>query len=322
YRWLRAYANYALLISEWNDDFNGYVFPMWKGGTLQEGEWWYFQLKALPLEKLETVSDLFPKELRKKKLLCPIDTVLSHKWILLRAAELAEHLDRDNDLRQRWFEVAQKIHIPRNEKVILRHEHDDRIKISHIPPEIWGLFYPCEGNYKQFPDAVVNATLKAVRKCRNPHIPSWNGLYLSLAYAMAGDAENAWQLLQELLLTQDPRCIQAQDNVDTEGFVYYYYLNHAFLLIALRNIVLQYQDGQVTLFPAIPRQLEDGVEFVNLPVGGAMRVNARLCGDKGEATFMTADGEVKLKVTGRIRGFKISKSDLLHSSGEVLSLKL
>ena len=320
YRWLRAYANYALLISEWNDDFNGYVFPLWKAGTLQEGEWWHFQMKALPVEKLESIADLFPEGLRRKKLCCPIDTVLSHKWVLSKAAEISQRLGRDEQLRKRWREVADKIHVPQNGKIILRHEHDDGKKAGHIPSEIWGLFYPCQGNQSQFPDEVIKATLESSFNRRNPLIPSWNGLFLSMAFAMTGDAEKAWQLMQELLLSQDPRCIQAQDNVDTEGFVYYYYLNAAFLLLTLRNMILRNQGGKITLFPAVPRQLEEGVEFENLPVGGAMRVNGKICGDEGEAIFTADDGTVKLKIIGRIRGFSIGLSDLLHSSGETMNV--
>ena len=34
YRWLRAYANYAVLLTEWSEHKRGYVIPIWKGGTL------------------------------------------------------------------------------------------------------------------------------------------------------------------------------------------------------------------------------------------------------------------------------------------------
>ena len=151
YKWLRAYANYALLISEWSDKWNGYVFPIWKAGTLQEGEWWHDQLKDLPLTEINTIKDLFPDTLRQKKLCTPIDIVLSHKWILKNAYTLAVRLNRDNELRTKWLEVADKIYVPHSEKIILRHEHDNGKSKGHIPAELWGLFYPCEGNYRLFP---------------------------------------------------------------------------------------------------------------------------------------------------------------------------
>lgn len=103
-----------------------------------------------------------------------------------------------------------------------------------------------------------------------------------------------------------------------EGFVYYYFLNHGFFLTALRNMVLRCQDGEITLFPAIPRQLEDHVEFSHLPVGGGLRVSGKLCGQQGEALFMRTDGCIVLKLEGRIRGYSISQSELAKRSGDTL----
>ena len=320
YCWLRAYANYALLISDWDDERNGYVFPLWRAGTLQEGEWWHHQIKELPLERLETIADLFPESLQKLKIQCPADTTFSHKWVLLKASEAAESLGRDPELVAEWRNVAEKICIPQNDEIILRHEYDDGKTRGHIPPELWGLFYPCEGMHKTFPPNIISATLKASYARRNPHVPSWNGLFYAVAFAMVGDGETAWEMLQLYLSAQDPRCIQAQDNVDTEGFVYYYELNYGLLLLALRNMLLRYHDDEVVLFPAVPEAWNGGVQFERLPIGGGMRVSAKLNGENGEAVITGSNGECKLRLTGKIKGFSIMKSQLLDASGETIEV--
>lgn len=315
YRWLRAYANYAVLISEWDQEKNAYVFPLWKAGTIQEGEWWPFQFKESPLENLDTIADLFPESLRQKDMACPVDTVISHKWILRNAIARAKSLGRDHELVRRWQHIEENILIPRNEKVILRHEHDDGKTRGHIPPEIWGLFYPCEGIYKNFPPEIISATLEATFARRNPLVISWNSLFYALAFALTGEAETTWELLQEYLTAQDPRCIQAQDNVNTAGFVYYYNLNYAMLLLTLRNMLLQYQEDEVVLFPAVPAAWKEGVTFESLPIGEGMVVSAKLKGNYGEATFMDHQRNLRLKLTGSIKGFSIKMSQLLQFHG-------
>jgi len=320
YRWLRAYANYALLISEWNEDTNGYVFPLWKAGTLQEGEWWPFQFEESDLESVDTISDLFPESLRQKDMLCPIDTAISHKWILRNAIRMAKALDRDHQLARRWQQVQENICIPRNEKMILRHEHDNGKSPGHIPPEIWGLFYPCEGIYKMFSSEIINATLKAALDRRNPLVVSWNALFYAIAFAILGDAETAWKLVLEYQTAQDPRCIQAQDNVNTEGFVYYYNLNCALLLLAVRNMLLRSQGNEVVLFPAVPSAWGDCIAFEFLPIGGGMMVSAKLEADYGEATFMDRDKNLKLKLTGAVKGFSIQISQLIQFHGTAMEI--
>ena len=320
YRWLRAYANYALLISEWDEGRNAYVFPLWKAGTLQEGEWWPFQFKESNLKSLDSISDLFPESLRQKDMLCPIDTVISHKWILRNAITLARSLDRDHDLVRQWQHLAGHLYIPQNEEIILRHEHDDGEKPGHIPPEIWGLFYPCEGTYEEFDPDMVSATIDAAFARRNPMVVSWNSLFYALAYAIIGESETAWELMQEYLSAQDPLCIQAQDNINTKGFVYYYNLNYAMLLLVLRNMLLRYHGGEVVLFPAVPSAWNEGVAFESLPVGEGMRVSAKLKGNYGEAMFKDKKGNLKLKLTGSIKGFSIKTSQLMRFHGSTMEI--
>jgi hypothetical protein len=311
YRWMRAYANYALLISEWSEARGGYVFPMWKAGTLAEGEWWPLQMAMPPVDNYTSIADLFPEQLRQKQLECPLDVGLSHQWILQRAAEMAQEQGVDAELRERWQHVARQIVIQSNDEILLRHEHDDGKKQGHLPLEIWGLFYPCEGNSRLYDERLVRATLDRSYERRNPFIPSWNSLYYSIAFAKMGRADDVWRCLQELLRLQDPRCIQAQDNVGVPGFVYYYFLNYGFLLLTLRNALLNYEDGQVTLFPAWPRELGEQVSFTDLPIGGGLRVSAELNGDRGRAMFRRHDGSTVCQVTGRLRGYRARLEQLL-----------
>ena len=313
YRWLRAYANYALLITEWNDELGGYVFPLWKSGTLDEREWWPLLRESLP-EKLESIADLFPETLTSKELFASSDVSLAHRWVLSHASQLSVELGVDEELRQKWMEVASKVVVVSNDEVILRHEKDDGETRCMIAPEAWGLFYPCEDSHLDFPADKVKRTLDSVTLRRNPHIPSWNGIIYSIAHAILGDGERAWQCLQAFLLLQDPRCIQAQDNVGWEGFVYYYFLNYGFFLTSVRKMLLQSQRDEIILFPALPRALEGGVEFTGLPVGVGLRVSASLVGDEGEATIYRLDGSVALKVSGKIRGRRIRLSEIDGSS--------
>jgi hypothetical protein len=320
YRWLRAYANYALLISEWSDQLERPVFPLWKCGTLDEREWWPLQREMPPLERLDSIDVLFPEALRTKDVLCPTDVALAHRWVLRHAIELSRRLNLDPDLRQVWQKLADGIEVASNDKVILRHEKDVGDTRCMIAPEAWGLFYPCEDTHLDFPASKVRATLDSVAWRRNPHIPSWNGLIYAIAYAVSGDAERAWRLLQSLILLQDPRCIQAQDNVGWEGFVYYYFLNYGFFLTAMKKLLLQSQGHEIILFPAVPEALEKRLEFTNVPIGVGLRVSARLEGDLGEATFARVDGTTALKVRGRIRGWRVTQEEVDRGSGEVIEV--
>ena len=79
-------------------------------------------------------------------------------------------------------------------------------------------------------------------------------------------------------------------------------------------MLLREQDDTITLFPAVPKQWQEKIEFRQLPISGNLRVSAKLQDEQGEAVFKDKNGQVKLKVDGKIRGFTITLAELTRAT--------
>ncbi len=281
YPWIRAYAEYAQSALEWDKKLKKYIVSGKIGLGIDEDYWMIFKngkMRArIPVEKF---ADGF------------VDVMLIYRWLLRKAAGLAEKLGADETLRRGWKEKAEQIFIPRTKAYLLQYKNEKGTRRVKTPAELNGLFWPAKGNYLEFDrKTVLNTLHRSIRKQKKldgsdgGYILGINHGYFGLAWSYLGEGEKVLKYLSEFEEGMDDQRVQTDEYIT--GPTHYYYLAHGFFNLIISQMCLQYFNERLRFFWAIPPQWKKrGIRFKQFPVCQGIQVSGEFKGKSGQLIFV------------------------------------
>jgi len=246
YPMLRGAAIFWTRLVRWDDEAGGYVTPV-----------------------LHSVSE---------NLDAPnvSDNVLAARWLLRRAAALAERLAVDEDWRARWSDCADGLVLPQNDEIFLEYLGQDGLREG---TGYFGVRFPiyfgCPGweLADELDHDKVRRTFAAVEAVNDGQ----RGMISFIASAFAAsaaaydDAPTWLRAIRRNLQTLDPDSGALQE---VEGQRPYFHTSYAAYVAAILSGLLRSDEAGDRLFPGIPTDWTE-VAGWNLPAAGGRRVALR-----------------------------------------------
>lgn len=313
YPWVRGYAEYGRLHAVFDATRDGYVLPVGHVGGGGEGQWYMHTMAQdlycrgfTRLDPPFRYADFSPIEYFPAEAIATlpsnwIDSVLSFRYILETAAELAAKLDQDAELRVQWAELAAGLIIPQDER-FLRSHIDSDANPSIGGTAVGNIYWPAERGPTWVDEQKLDRTFdelharRLVEGLASHPGRGWDAVWC-LAYAYRGRAEEALAALNAFAIASDRRGIQMRESARNRNF--YYLLNYGTLVLLTRTMLLQTFDRQIRVFPAVPRQWRDGgVAFERLPAEGGRRISASTRAGRTEVTITAASGATSARLAG------------------------
>ena len=214
------------------------------------------------------------------------DNVLSAKWLLRQAAEMAERLGVDPEQRQRWAACADGILIPQNQAVYLEHLDQQELRREE---GYFGVRFPV---YFGFPGwelaheldkGKVHRTFAAVIEATNGHkgMISFVASAFAASAATFGDGHTWLLMIRRNLITieRDSGALQ-----EVEGLRPYFHTSYAAYVCAVLAGLLRSDGDGDTVFPGVPASWRQVIGW-NLPASGGRRlaITRDIHGDSVEA---------------------------------------
>jgi hypothetical protein len=241
---------------------------------------------------LSLTEDLFEADL--------LDALISAKWVLTRAAALAEQRNTDSDLQKKWLQIAQNIRIKDKNEVYLEFGGDDGSRVGAGYQGIRGYAYlgfPTLELMKDFSAKKVNKSLDQCweRNKKGDGMITFIANWFALTDAYWGRAEEAYEKSSYCLTQTDPDCSAM---CEQNGHLYYFLTGYASFTLVPVSMVLQSAGNEIKVFPAVPKAFED-IEFYNLPATDGIRVSGVMKGGKAQKVWFEKDGKQLLEIKNK-----------------------
>jgi hypothetical protein len=238
---------------------------------------------------LSLTEDLFEADL--------LDALIAAKWVLTRAAALAEQRKTDSDLRKKWLQIAKNIRIRDRNNVYLEFGSDDGSRAGAGYQGIRGYAYlgfPTLETMKNFSAKKVNQSLNQCweRNKKGEGMITFIANWFALTDAYWGRAEEAYEKACYCLTQTDP---SNSAMCEQNGALYYFLTGYASFTMIPVAMVLQSVGNEIKVFPAVPKAFAD-IEFYNLPATGGIRVSGVMKGGKTRYVRFEKDGKTLLEV--------------------------
>jgi hypothetical protein len=229
-----------------------------------------------------------------------LDGLLGAKWVLMRAASLAEKRDTDNELRKKWLNIAKNIRIQDKDDVYLEWSDDDGKREG---AGYWGirgysyLGFPTLELMKDLSAKKVNKSLDLCweRNKRGEGMVSFTASWFAVTDACWGRAEEAYEKSAFSLSFLDPSGTAMCEQNKT---MYYFLTSYASFTMVPVYMVLQSVGNEIRVFPAVPKVFAD-MEFYNLPATNGIRVSGVMKGGKTQSARFEKNGKTLLEVKGK-----------------------
>jgi hypothetical protein len=241
---------------------------------------------------LSVTEDLFEANL--------LDGLIAAKWVLTRAAALAEQNNTDSDLRKQWLHIAQNIRIKDRNDVYLEFSGDDGSRAGAGYQGIRGYAYlgfPTLETMKDFSAKKVNKSLDQCweRNKKGAGMITFIANWFALTDAYWGRAEEAYEKSGYCLTQTEP----STSSMCEQNNAYYYFLSSysSFAMVPV-SMVLQSVGNEIKVFPAVPKAFAD-IEFYNLPAIDGIQVSGVMKGGKTQNVRFEKEGKTLMEISGK-----------------------
>ncbi len=252
---LRGTAEFWRNLLEWDDEAEGYLTP-----------------------PLHSVSENLTE-------VSVLDAVLSALWNLRMAAQMADELEVDQDLRRTWEAYADHLIIPSNDTVYLECHGQDALRKDD------GYFGVRSSMHVGFPFQQLVRMLDGVmvEQSLTQSLASNGNLNGMISFVASGFAASAatwgkgdlWlQYLKRNFATLDP---ESGALCEVEGRHPYFHTSYAAYICAVLNALFLPDDSGADLFHGIPESWGRAA-FYNMSTQGGGRISARWDGEKAVST--------------------------------------
>ncbi len=284
YPLLKGLAEFWKELLNWNDEINAYVLP----------------------GLVSLTEDLVAEN--------PLDAAISAKWNLLMAAEYAQRLGLDRELREEWRRIANLINIPQNDKYYLEFFKDDGQRSGGGYQGIRGmvyLAYPVKEIIPLLDREKIRRTLDRTWERNNAgksssdaghtvvlekpelNLEQLSGMitfvanWFALAEAYAGSGDNAYDVSSYCLTKLD-----TAGNIlfETDNLRPYYMDSYASFVIVPPSMLVQSMNDTIKVFPAVPGIWKD-ISFYDLPAENGIRVSGKMTGGAVEWIKLHKEGK-------------------------------
>jgi len=207
----------------------------------------------------------------------PIDAVMAAKKCLYTAVKLANQLNVDQDLTEKWTFIAKNIHLPQNNKTYVAYRgHDGIIPEKSIGYN--GIRYINAANFvnQEFldefdSDKVVDLLGKISKSNRfGTGFAVFHSAQTATAECMYGRGDSALGYLNGVLRAYDPSGTAIRECED-RPMSYFLTNTDAYILVPIM-MLMQTTKGKIKTFPAVPSSWKN-VAFYNLPAENGIRVS-------------------------------------------------
>lgn len=243
-----------------------------------------------------------------------LDAVLSAKWNLKMAANYAEKLNVDSDLKEKWLNIYENLYVPENENIYLEYLDDPQKRAGggYFGIRAFAcLGYPYLEEMKNIDKEKARRALDLAweRNGKGKGMITFISDWFALTEAYFGNGDKAYEISELTTHIQDESgaCMAEAFSYDEDGNVKgvynpYFFTGYDGLVLVPISMMLQSYDGFIDVFPAIPENWKD-ISFYDLRAEGGVKVSAEIKdGQFKWASFKIGDKEV-LRLTENKRVF-------------------
>lgn len=227
----------------------------------------------------------------------PIESVLSAKWILQKAAYYANQLGVDKNLREKWQSIESEISIPQNKEHYLEWQGDNFTREGGGYEGIRGFCYfgfPVNEMVSQLDRDKMRRTLDTVwiRNKNGRGIVTYTVFWYALTEALLGNSAMIEKMLQYTQTQMEPSSLTF---TEVDGQRPYYHEGGILNVMLTSNMILQSDIKTIKLFPAMPSAWKD-IEFYNLQASYGIKVSGIVKNGKTQWVSFTKDDKELLKL--------------------------
>lgn len=233
-----------------------------------------------------------------------LDAVLSARWNLKMAANYAEELGQDTNLKEKWLDIYDKLCVPQNDEIYLEYLDDpqDRAGGGYFGIRAFACFgYPYLEEMKTIDKAKARRALDLAweRNNKGHGMISFISDWFALTESYLGYPEKAYEISELTTHLLDP-----SETAMCEAFSYdkdgnlrgrvspYFFTGYDALVLIPISMMLHSYDNIIKVFPSMPSAFQNAA-FHDLAAEHGIRVSAELKDGKlVKAVFVKEDREL------------------------------